>query len=336
VLAGVVLFPVAGNSARNRELVTKGLLTVLAVIAGYAALRAVIGPAAWERAYSLARSQQAIVGEVSRDVGSFNSPQDLASFLVPAAVFALIVAVLDARVRVLASVTFLLAVVGVVDSYVRVGIVAIAVGAGVLALVVLLARETPRRAKALAVCTVLVVGAGAYAGALAAGGASRITETRAGGLSDPLSDFALQDRWSRWKRGARTALHHPLGTGIGTVGGTTGHAAALGRPATGNYTDNSDLKVLDEQGIAVGLLFIIGALGSAFVLGRRIVRTGPLREPVAIAALGAFVSFLILCVLAEYIEWPGKVLAWTLLGIGLWYAYGSSTDRSGMSGGPTQ
>jgi hypothetical protein len=323
VLAGVILFPVAGN----REQLTKRLLMVVAAISGYAALRAAIGPAAWERTYALARSQQEHLGGLSRDVGSFNSPQDMISFIAPAGAFALIVGALDARVRAFAWFTFVLSAVAVVESYVRVGVVAMAVGVGVLALVVVLTKATPRRAKAMAVAVTLVVGGAGYTATLAAGGASRVTATRAGGLNHPLTDPSIEDRWKRWKRAARTVVHHPLGTGVGTVGSAAGTAARVDQagiyhPGTGNYTDNSYLKVLVEQGPIIGLLFIVGVFGSAVLLGRKLARAGPLREPLAVAGLAAFAAFLTLCFLGEYIEWPGKVIAWTLFGIALWHGYG--------------
>jgi hypothetical protein len=39
------------------------------------------------------------------------------------------------------------------------------------------------------------------------------------------------------------------------------------------------------------------------------------------------VAFLLLCVMGEYIEQPGKGLAWTLLGIASWEAYGRADAR---------
>jgi hypothetical protein len=51
-------------------------------------------------------------------------------------------------------------------------------------------------------------------------------------------------------------------------------------------------------------------------------RGGPLERPLGVAALCGFVAFLLLCVMGEYIEQPGKALAWTLLGIASWEAYG--------------
>ena len=44
-------------------------------------------------------------------------------------------------------------------------------------------------------------------------------------------------------------------------------------------------------------------------------------RPLGVAALVAFSSFLVLFLMADYIEQPGKALAWTLLGIAGWEAY---------------
>ncbi len=326
VLAGIVVFPLA----TDREQLTDCLLAVFAVIAGYAALRAVIGPAAWERVYALSQSQQAQLAGLFRDIGSFNSPQDMVSYLAPAGVFALIVGLLDARVRTFAWLTFLLAAAAVVESYVRIGLVAGGVGVGVVGVLVLLSKTVSRRARIVAVLVTLLVAGAGYSAAIVAGAASPVTAERAGGLNHPLSDASIQDRWTRWKHAARTALDHPLGTGIGTVGSATGSASTFARRGTGRYTDNSYLKVLDEQGIPIGLLFIIGIIGTVFLLGRRLTRAGPLGDPVAAAGLGGFVAFLTLCILGEYVEWPGKVVAWTLLGIALAHGYGL-VDRSRAS-----
>jgi O-antigen ligase len=317
VLAGVVLFPTWG---RHQDL-TKVTLWVFAVVAGYAALRAAIGPASWELHYAVARTPQALLGSVTRDIGSFSSPQELVGFLAPAGAFALIVGVLNARLRLLAWVTFALAAVAVVDSYVRVGLVALALGVAVLAAVTIFGRGTPHRTKVAAFASLLVVVAGGYSLALVAGSASTFAHTRARGLADPLADASIQTRLHTWSRSLRVTVHHPLGTGLGTVG----HATEVRHRTT--YVDNTYLKVLQEQGV-VGVLFIVGVLGSAILLGRRLARAGPGREPVAVAALGGFVAFLTVCFLGEYIELPGKVVAWTMLGLGIWYGYGFSDQRA--------
>jgi hypothetical protein len=320
-LAGIALFAVAGPPQRR----TTWLLGVLVVIGGYAALRAVWPPPSWEQDYAFERSEHAsFAGEVLRDVGSFGSVVALASFLVPAGVFALIVGFLEPRVRLIAWIACALAAVGILMSYVRIAIVAFGIGTAVLAVLLVAGHGTPRRVRLVAIAMTLVVGAGGYAAALAAGGVSTTAERRAQGLTDPFGDESLRVRWRTWKRSAEKTIEHPLGTGIGTVG----HATREG--GRENYTDNAYLKLLQEQGIPVAVLFIAGMLGTTVLLGRRLLRAGPLRRPVAVAALGGFVSFLVLCLIGEYIELPGKTLAWTLLGVALWSAYGPrrpSEDR---------
>jgi hypothetical protein len=41
-----------------------------------------------------------------------------------------------------------------------------------------------------------------------------------------------------------------------------------------------------------------------------------------VAALAGFIGFLVLCLMGEYIEQPGKAFAWALLGIASWEAFG--------------
>ncbi len=89
-----------------------------------------------------------MLGELTRTLGSFSSPTEIASFLVPVAAFALIVACLHARLRLLGLATFITATIAVVYSYVRVGVVAIAAAALVMALVIVLSRAPAVRTKA--------------------------------------------------------------------------------------------------------------------------------------------------------------------------------------------
>jgi O-antigen ligase len=93
------------------------------------------------------------------------------------------------------------------------------------------------------------------------------------------------------------------------------------------FTDNSYLKILQEQGFP-GFTFLLGVGGTVLLLGRRLARDGPARRPPAIAALGAVVSFLTLCLFQEYVESAGKVVAWTLLGVALWFGYGAPGPRA--------
>ena len=318
-LAGVVLYAMHPSELA----VTRALLLAFAVLAAYAAFRALVDPSSWELVYLLDRSPHARLGALVRDAGTFSTAVALASYLVPVAVFSLAIGLLDRRVRVLAWTTCVLALVGIVDSYARTAILGLVIGAGLVAFMLLAGREIPRRTKLLVVAGVLVLGAGVYIAAMAAGRQDSITERRAEGLSDPLGDRSLELRWRTWRHSAETIASHPFGTGIGTVG----HATTTDdRRLRGlKYTDNSYLKVLQEQGIA-GLLFLVGVLGSTGLVARRLIRAGPARHPVGVAALAAVVSFLVLCLLQEYIELAGKVVAWTLLGVAVASAFGLTRD----------
>ncbi len=113
VLTGVALYP----NYRRPETLTRAMLWIFAILTGYAALRGITGPSSWELNYALSRTQLARLGGLARDIGSFASPQELAGYLAPAAVFAFIIGALDRRVRLLAGVTFVLAAFAILESY---------------------------------------------------------------------------------------------------------------------------------------------------------------------------------------------------------------------------
>ena len=321
VVAGVVMYAVHPSAVG----LTRALLVAFALLSAYATFRAFVQPTGWELEYLVDRSIHARFEEnVVRDAGTFSTAVALASYLVPVAVFSLVIGFLDARVRVLAWATALLALIGIVQSYARVAILGLAVGTAVLAVVLVAGPTVPRRTKALAVAVVLLVGAGGYVAAIAAGGKSDITEARARGISDPLADESLELRWRTWERSLDTIASNPAGTGIGTVG----RASEVDRRQT--YTDNAYLKLIQEQGPA-GLLFIVGMFGTVFLLIRRLAWEGHRRSPMAVAAIGAVVSFLTMCMLQEFIELAGKAVAWTMLGIAIWFVHGATHRLGGSS-----
>ena len=89
------------------------------------------------------------IGETPKNSGSFTSSFGLASFLVPAGVFALVVAFLVLARRPLSVVVFLLSMVAVIASYVRTALVAVVAGTLVLAAVMVAGAGVPRRRRAI-------------------------------------------------------------------------------------------------------------------------------------------------------------------------------------------
>jgi len=312
-LAGLLIF----RSGLSEERVTRLLLYVLAAVSAYAALRTITGPTGSEVTFIDERSGQGALGTAGRALGGFSSPFGVASFLVPASVFGLVLAYLRERDRLLSAFAAVTAAVGVVGSYVRTGLVALAAGAAFLAAMLARGRGLTRRQRLVPVALIVVLLAGGYAGSVLTSDVSDLAKQRSEGLKDPLGDESLNTRLDTWGDTLERVADEPLGSGLGTIG----HATFTGERDSDVFTDNSYLKVIREQGVIVGPLFVLGLLGFTGAIAVRLSRAGPTRHPVGVAALAGFVSFMVLAVMAEYFEQPGKVLAWMLLGIAAWEAF---------------
>ena len=313
VLAGIALVPVA----RGRDWV-RGLLWVLTPIAAYAAFRAAVDPPTWVTDYAYERTPMNQFGELLRDVGSFSSVVALASFLTPVAVFSLVLGALRPRYRLHAWVVFALSAVAghrLLCAHRHRGGGRRRRGArpsaprqprGVRP------REARRRPDRRRRGRRDVRGGGPRRRCLLEhGGAGQGPQrpARRPVAEDPVEDMEPV--------GGQDPPPSHWGPGSGPS------VTRLRRDAGSRFTDNTYLKVFQEQGVLGGLLFTLGLFGTAVLVGRRLARGRPTDDPVAIAALAAFVSFLVLCVLGEYIEQAGKGVAWTLLGVALWGAYGA-------------
>jgi hypothetical protein len=296
----------------------QALLALAAIVAAYAALRGIIGNSEEEKRFAASRDLNTIFIDHARDTGSFTSPVALVSFLVPAGLFAFTLACLEARRRVLGAIVFVLAMIGIVASYVRTAFVAVAVGAIALVGMLVGSDNVSRRFKLVAVGLVVVVLVSGYAAVQLAGNVNSFAKHRAESLSNPFSDYSVKQRYKTWNHSLDKTVHHPLGTGPGTVG----RATIKGGSRTATYTDSSYLKILQEQGFLGGFLFLFGVLGAMVLCWRRLVRAGPLARPLGVAALVGFITFLVLCLTGENIEQPGKAMVWAMLGIAAWEGYG--------------
>jgi hypothetical protein len=301
--------------AHRRAVAAVGI--VLAV-AAYGALRVVVEPGGSELdLITSAGGTEAYGGEV-RAVGSFSGAVGMASFLVPAVVFAALLGTLTARARALCWAAAALGVVALVASYARAPLVALAVGLGVAVLVVATAGGVPRRTKVLAAVALVGVAVAGFGGLALASNGSWALSQRTAVLTDPLSDraWSLSPRLERWDELSGDAVRHPLGQGIGRIGGATREAGTA-------TADSSYVKVLVEQGPVGALVFVVGLLGLVAIMARRLRRADGELRGVGIAALGGFVAFLVLATTGETVEQPGKVAAWALAGIALAAAFGS-------------
>lgn len=286
------------------------LLVGLGGITSYAALRVIVGPTNTERWFALGRSGPTEYGAVFRVVGSFSSAVGLASYAVPTGVFAYGVALFSPRHRVLAACVFVTAVAATVGTYSRAGILGLGFGALVVTAIAFdteFSAPRRRRIAAIAILGVLVVGA---SGTVLASRVSPVTESRLTGILNPAGDASMKMRLSTWKQSTAQILHHPLGTGLGTVGRASGIGGG-----TQVTTDNSFLKIGREQGIEGALLFVGGLATLLLAIARGIRDLRPERRILAASSFGGVTAFLFMCIFGEFVEQPGKVVAWVLLGL---------------------
>ena len=319
LLGGIVV-----TARLGAERLTPLLMGVVVLATAYAAVRGVTGPSFNEQAFAESRTFHTKFGELGRNIGSFTSPVALVSFLAPVAVLCLTLGFLLPARRSVAWALAALAMVGILGSFVRSALAAVVLGAALLAVLVVLGSEGGRRRKTYAVGLVALLVGGLFAAAVVAGEVSPQTRARADSLANPFQDESVKNRLDTWGRTLERVANEPLGTGVGTVG----RATKRGRRAV--TTDNSYMKVLQEQGVLGGLLFLAGLGGLVFLLALRLARIGVTRRPLGAAALTGFSGFLVLMLMGEYVEQPGKLLAWTLLGVAAWEAIGRA------DGGPAR
>ena len=305
-LAAAIAFAASGATLRN----ARALLVIGLAVALYAAVRVVTGPAFEERELALGAGEYAAYGSSLKGVGSFSGAPGLTSFLTPIATFGLVAGYLEPGLRRLAWPAAALALVGLGGTYTRAPLVAVGVGLALALGVTITAAGVRRRRKLAAVGLALAVLAAMYGGLEAAGTSSDVLRGRAHRVFQPWADNSVQARMHLWEKTAGGLPDHPLGRGLGTVG--RAHPRGAGVQMT---TDNSVLKVAVDQGIPVAVLFLLGTLGAIGVLVARLRSLEGERRAVGIAAVAGFASFFVLATTGEFVEQPGKVVAWGLLGM---------------------
>jgi hypothetical protein len=313
-VAAAVVFAGRGSALRP----VRVALAIGFAVSLYAAVRVVIGPAFEEAVFTdLGTRSKDAYGTSLRAVGSFSSAVGLQSFLTPLCAFALVAGYLEPRLRVLAWPTAALALVGLGGAYGRAPLMAMGLALAVAVGVLVASADVPRRRRLAAGALSVAVLAAMYGGIEAAGRGSPELDARASGVLAPLSDDSVTERLETWGETLTVLSSDPLGHGIGAVGAAS--TTETGRRTT---TDNSFLKVAVEQGFVVAALFVAGLLGAVVLLGARLRRLSGERRSIGLAALAGFVSYLALATTGEYVEQPGKVVAWGLLGVAAAQAIG--------------
>lgn len=295
---------------RLRHGAIQGVLAIGFLVSLYAAVRVVFGPADAEYAYALSVPTTNAYGAAVRAIGSFSSAIGLSSFMTPMAAFALVLGLLTPRYRLFAWSVSALALIGLIGSYSRASLFGLVLGTLVAIVLVIATGDVPLRRKLVAAGVFLALLGATYGGVLLASRAAPQLRDRAQGILNPLADASVRLRFETWGSEVRDSLRHPLGQGVGSVGG----ASAPNRRQV-RTTDNSFIKVLVEQGVLGFALFAGGLLMSIVLLARRLRAAEPAVRGPGLAALSGFVAFVGLSISGETVEQPGKLVAWGLLGL---------------------
>jgi O-antigen ligase len=307
----------------------RGILVLTGLLAGYAALRAATGLTAAERTYAISRTPDFAYGDAFRAIGSLGSAIALASVLTPIFAFCATFGLMARRWRVQAWLVACLALVAAFFTYTRVSLLAMVVAVvGGAVLWALLSRPSRARVALAGLATVAVLG-GVVAGVVATSSVSPSASARAQGFVDPGSDASIHERLSTWHRAIDAFSAEPQGYGVGTVGGAAQSAGTTIGHGISDTTDNSFLKVLVEQGVIGAGPFALGMIALGAVAARRLLRAGSRGRGLGLAALAGYGGFVLLWLAGEYIEQPGKVIAWLLLGIALGEGFLPAVHRLG-------
>jgi hypothetical protein len=306
------------------------LLAVCGIVSLYAAVRVATGPSAAESDFATSIDRAAYVpfGSSLRATGSFSSAVGLSSFLAPVAVFALVAGFLMPSIRRLGWTVAALALVGLVAAYTRASLFGVAIGVLCALALVLFAADLPRRRKVAAVALAVAALAVTYGAVRVASNGSPALRERAAGILHPTRDKSVQLRFRTWKTRFRSAAHKPLGHGLGAVGAASDSASEETVTA-----DNSFLKILVEQGFLGLALFAGGVIATVAVIARGLRRAAGETRALGLAALAGFVAFVGISLAGEYVEQPGKAIAWVLLGVALAQALGGGDARAAAGEG---
>ena len=305
-VAVAVLFTVPWLSRRGTV-----VLLGLGVATGlYAVARVVAGPSPAEVALVRDTSATTMDGSTLRAFGSFSGAVGMNSYLLPLALFGLVLGLLVPRLRLLGWAVAGLSVAPIAASHARTPLLGFALGLAVMVAVLLSASGVSSRRK-VAILAAAVLAVGVVYGAILLGshGTPHLRE-RAHGILHPLDDVSMRQRLDHWERAIDQVTEKPLGRGVGKEGGSAGRFGLAARTP-----DNSFLKVFVDQGVPMGVAFLVGLLALVFAIARRLRRIEGEPRALGLAALTGFVGFVGLCLSGETVEQPGKAIAWSLLGI---------------------
>ncbi len=316
-LLTVVLVGASDIDAERLATIGKGIVAIALLVAAYAVLRDIIGPAAKERAIAAQQPFNFKDGKLLL-FGSFESRHQLGLWCALVVPFcAGMAAVMKGRWRVAALAVIPLCAVAFIASESRAALVAAIIGLAVVLALHSMGRAFPGpRLGAVLAAIVVLVGGGGAAIALS-GGSGSATTKKFSVVLHPNDDAAYRARRAKWDEALRDIRKQPMGHGLGTASQLQQQQGRF--VSIGSFSiDNSYLRVGYEQGIVPALLYIAGLLALALALIRRaVVEPDPARAGPALAAAGAMVSYVVVLYPSNAFDGYAALAAWLLAGVGI-------------------
>jgi hypothetical protein len=316
-LLTVVLVGASDLDGERLAVIAKGIVAIALLVAAYAVLRDIIGPAANERAIAARQPFNYNDGKLLL-FGSFESRHQLGLWCALVVPFcAGMAAVLKGRWRIAALAVIPLCAVAFVESESRAALVAAIIGLAVVLALHSMGRAFPGPRLGAVLAAVVVLAGGGGTAIVLSGGNANSTTKKFTVVLHPNDDAAYQARRAKWDEALRDIRKQPMGHGLGTANQLQ---QQQGRFVTiGSFSiDNSYLRVGYEQGVVPALIYIAALLGCARV---RVRRTGttpdPARAGPALAAAGAMVSYIVVLYPSNAFDGYAALAAWLLAGVGI-------------------
>jgi hypothetical protein len=316
-LLTVVLVGASELDADRLAIVGKGIVAIALLVAAYAVLRHLIGPAGRERAIA---SQQPFNFKDGRLLlfGSFESRHQLGLWCALVVPFcAGMAAVMRGRWRIAALAVIPLCAVAFVASQSRAALVAAVIGLVAVLALHSMGRAFPGPRLGVVLAAVIVIAGGGAAAIVLSGGNGNETTKTFTVVLHPNDDAAYRARVAKWDEALREIRRQPMGHGLGTANQLQQQQGRF--VSIGSFSiDNSYLRVGYEQGILPALIYIAGLLALTFTLIRRAAITpDPARAGPALAAAGAMVAYVVVLYPSNAFDGYTALAAWLLAGVGV-------------------
>jgi hypothetical protein len=306
------------TQASRRRFVQGVVLTAL-VVGGYACFRLIAGPAHQEQIHALTAPGNTVRFEDLGLLGSFSDNKSLAGWCAAAIPFLVGFALAKGgRWRLVSLLSTALCTVALFGTGARGPLAAAIVGAAVLVLLYQVAPAFPGPhlgATAMVITGVIATGAAGY---LLTQGGSDEGSSRYNALLHPTREASFQARLTRWDEALAVIPEHPLGLGLGTVGGAYAHFATTRNLEANPNLDSSYLKVALEQGPAIFVFFCAALVLLLYGLARRAIGTYErAKAALAIGACGTLAAMSVLFFIGLYGTGRPALAGWIMVGIGV-------------------